>query len=196
MWSVVIVPNSFCHLVETEADWPVQRFLAQDGCGCRAAKKKKKEQMAAAIRDPRQHLPAGGPTAAPGDATWITQGGMQTYDGTSARPGNTSSLALHGAPFTSSFQQFQLFDHPCVHFPYPVPLCRCCQWAPATFALVRKVVSFGNLERVAHLRRKDTKNKNRQDFCSDIYESIAHHFSANSRSRSRVNIFKSSSDES
>lgn len=44
-----------------------------------------KEQMAAAIRDPKQHLPAWGPTVAPGETTWMTQGGMQAY-GASARP--------------------------------------------------------------------------------------------------------------
>lgn len=43
-----------------------------------------KEQMVVAIRDPRQHLPAWGPTVAPGETTWMTQGGIQAY-GTSAR---------------------------------------------------------------------------------------------------------------
>lgn len=73
-----------------------------------------KEQMASAIRDRRQHLPAWGPAVAPGETTWMTQGGMQAY-GTSARPApepGTPPLLHYILPLTQEGQHYALFFPP------------------------------------------------------------------------------------
>ena len=85
-----------------------------------------KEQMAVAIRDPRQHPPAWGPTVAPGETTWMTQGGMRAY-GASARPApelETPPLLHYILPLTqrgqlrapsSSFRVITLFRRVFAH---------------------------------------------------------------------------------